>query len=209
MHEVDSDLIEARELRGFFHDSVLDALGRQKLDAAAETVMYLVNLLAEFARSENIFHWTPEGYRLHPLAVEMIEAMQAVHDAQRCAALQRVGDVALFVTGFFNDSLIRRSIDARYYIALGGTAYGALAQCVRERGIRGRTLGRVFDELSRHFPEFVDVITDVGEQSPLDSDADIMRAYSMWLKTGSPRAARQLRAAGVQLDPGSDPGTAH
>ena len=47
--------------------------------------------------------------------------------AERERGLQRLGDVSLFVAGFFAHSFARKLIDIDYHIAMGGQAYGTLA----------------------------------------------------------------------------------
>ena len=62
------------------------------------------------------------------------EALDAPDDATASALLQRLGDVALFVAGFLAGSFARRSVDIDYHIAMGGRAYGALAQAPYHAG---------------------------------------------------------------------------
>jgi hypothetical protein len=52
--------------------------------------------------------------------------------------------------------------------------------------------------LSDKFARFVDVLAEVGEQSGLSSQTDIMRLYEIWLRTGSRRAAERLRKLGIE-----------
>ena len=44
------------------------------------------------------------------------------------AALRRLGDVCLMVTGFFPDSLNKKIVDIDYYSDMGGAAYWQLSQ---------------------------------------------------------------------------------
>ena len=192
------EVIEARELRAFFRETVVTAIDHQQLQAGEETIVYLINLLSGFARSDRFYEWTADGYTLRPLALALNDAMQARGREERNVALRRVGDVALFVSGLFADSLHRRNVDVDYYIAMGGTAYGFLSG-VLQGNTSGRTLGAVFEELSCQFSAFVDVLGEVGDNTALNSDADIMRVYDVWRKTGSRRAERRLRELGVQL----------
>ena len=47
--------------------------------------------------------------------------------SERNRALQRLGDVSLFIAGFFAGSFARKLVDIDYHIAMGGRAYGSLA----------------------------------------------------------------------------------
>lgn len=188
--------IDVRNLREFFRDSVHEALVRQQVGVDDHTEHYVVNLLTMFSRSEALFEATPDGPRLKPLALMLADAASAVSGEQRTRALQRLGDVSLFVAGFLSHGFARRLVDVDYHVAMGGRAYGTLADtCVH--GARGRALAGVFSELAAKFQRLVDALNDVSEMSWRSSDRDTLRLYEVWLKTGSPRAHALLREKGV------------
>ena len=107
-----------------------------------------------------------------------------------------MGDVSLFMAGFFAHSFARKLIDVDYHIAMGGRAYACLADNLRGRA-RSAALASVFAELAGKFQRLVDVLNDVAEMARPANDQDILRLYEIWLKTGSPRAQRLLRESGV------------
>jgi hypothetical protein len=123
-------------------------------------------------------------------------AVEAESAAQRNFVLQRIGDVALFMAGFFADSLAHKLVDLDYYIYMGGSAYGSLSDEVRGT-TRGRALACVYAELAAKFQIVVDVLNDVRDSTRQSSDIDLLRTYEVWLKTGSRRAAALLRQNGV------------
>lgn len=189
--------IDVRNLQEFFRDSVRDALVRQRVAVDDHTEHYVVNVLTMFARSEALFDQTCEGPRLKPLALMLAEAMAAPSSDQRSRTLQRLGDVSLFVAGFLSHGFARRLVDVDYHIAMGGRAYGTLADSCAP-GARGRALASVFAELAAKFQRLVDALNDVSEMSWKQSDRDVLRLYEVWLKTGSPRAHGLLRELGVE-----------
>ncbi|HVN41905.1 MAG TPA: hypothetical protein VMT50_03910 [Steroidobacteraceae bacterium] len=189
--------IDQRGLREFFRDALHEALLRQQVGVDDHTEHYVVNLLTMFSRSEALFESTPEGPRLKPLALQLAEAVAAPSSVHRERALQRLGDISLFVAGFFARSFARRLVDIDYHIAMGGRAYGALADRAGA-GPRGRALQGVFAELSGKFQRMVDALNDVSEMATGHDDRDVLRQYEVWLKTGSPRARQILQRLGVQ-----------
>jgi hypothetical protein len=191
--------IDVRGLREFFHDTVHDALAHQKVQVDDHTEHYVVNLLTEFARTEQLFEPSPDGPRLRPLALMLAEAAQA-SQARRCELLQRLGDVSLFVAGFLARGFERKLIDVDYHIAMGGRAYSVLADRPGS-GARGRALGTVFAELAAKFQRLVDALNEVSELSYRHTQADLLRLYELWLRTGSPRAHGLLLELGVQPAP--------
>jgi hypothetical protein len=189
-------LVAVANLREFFHDSVQTALRNQRVDVDGHTEHYVVNVLTMFARSEELYETTAEGVRLKPLAHMLADASEATSTQQRQDALRRLGDVSLFIAGFFAQSFARKLVDIDYHIAMGGRAYGTLAENMRGT-LRGQAFAAVFLELAQKFQRLVDVLNDVAEMSYTHSDKDILRLYEIWLKTGSPRAHAVLRRLGV------------
>lgn len=195
MHASKSTHIIATEnVRDYFQQSVNDAIANQQVSAAPRTTDYVVELLVSYTRSERLFEMTPEGKRLTPLAMLYFEALHAESQSARNRSLQRLGDVALFITGLFADSLHRKLVDVDYYIAMGGNAYAYLADNLRS----SETVTRdVFEELADKFVNFVDVLMEVAEQARPACQSDVLKLYELWVKTGSQRAAGQLRNLGI------------
>ncbi len=126
----------------------------------------------------------------------MADAVDARSATARNFSLQRIGDVALFIAGFFADSLAHRLVDLDYYIYMGGTAYGSLSEEIRGT-TRGKALAGVYMELARKFQILVDILNEVRDGARQSSDIDVLRTYEVWLRTGSKRAAELLRQNGV------------
>lgn len=207
-HQTGSRVIATPDVRAFFQQSVVNAIDTQQVAAREETVVYLVNLLVRFTRSEHFYEWTPRGPDLSPLALLYGEALQTRPPEQRRVILQRLGDVALFIAGLFADSLKRSLVDVDYYISMGETAYGALGEDPPDSA-RGRASADTFNELSSRFGAFVDVLADVADNSEHGSNEDVLRLYELWMRTGSTRAARKLRELGIHVTKASANTTAH
>ena len=189
-------VVPVANLQEFFKESLHGALVRQHVAVEDQTEHYVVNLLTLFARSDALYEGAPGCLRLKPLVLMLCEALEAPAPAERNRALQRLGDVSLFVAGFFARSFAARLVDIDYHIAMGGRAYAELAQAIA-RG-RGRVLGAVFAELSAKFQPMVDALNDISETSYRHSDRDILRLYELWLKTGSARCYSILERLGVR-----------
>jgi hypothetical protein len=190
-------LVAVNSLREFFHESVQTAMRKQQVAVDDHTEHYVVNVLTTFARSEELYEQTPEGTRLKPLAHMLARAAEAPTTQQRDDALRRLGDVSLFIAGFFAQSFARKLIDIDYHIAMGGRAYGTLADSMRGT-VRGHAVSGVFVELAAKFQRLVDVLNEVAEMAYSHTDKDILRQYEIWMKTGSPRAYGILCRLGVQ-----------
>lgn len=196
LYQSESALMQVTSLQEFFRDSISDAMVSNSVEADSNTTHYVVNLLTLFARSESFHDPAGESEGVRPLALMLSDALDAPTPEQRRFSLQRLGDVALFIAGFFADDLQRSVVDLDYYISMGGGAYSSLSVESR-RTIRGRATGAIFAELGDKFQQFVDVLNDVRTQTDATSDSHVLRQYEIWLKTGSERAARLLRRQGI------------
>ena len=208
-------VVPVSNLREYFHDALQGALERQHLAVEDQTEHYVVNLLTLFARSDALFEQQPErasqasdrGTRLKPLVVMLTEALEAPTPVDRHRGLQRLGDVSLFVAGFFAQGFARKLVDIDYHIAMGGRAYSSLADALTRT--RSRVLGQVFAELAEKFQPMVDALNDISEASYKHSDKDILRLYELWLKTGSKRSFDILKRLGVDPTPAARTAFAH
>jgi hypothetical protein len=209
MHEGQASkrVLPVTNLREFFKDALHGALEKRQLAVEDQTEHYVVNVLTLFSRSEELYEDTPDGKRLKPLVVMLSDALEARSAGDRNRGLQRLGDVSLFVAGFFAHSFARKLIDIDYHIAMGGRAYAVLAETM-SRG-KGRVLGQVFAELAQNFQPMVDALNEVSETSYSHSDKDILRLYEIWLKTGSRRCYEILKRLGVDPTPTDSTTFAH
>ena len=184
----------------WFREMVADALSHRRLEVQEVTEFYLVNLLAGFLERERLFLEGEDGsVQSEPLALILLRALQADRRT-RAATLRRLGDTALFVSGFFGDSLARTHVDLGYYIAMGERAYGTLAET--ERG-----LDDLYGELASRFGQFVDLFAEIAELADLKSNRGLVRLYQRFLATRDERVAQRLRDRGVALfsGPGAPP----
>lgn len=193
----DENLITETSIQEYFKSSVTDALDNQHVKAGDDAVYYVVNLLTSFTRAEELFERTPEGVMIRPLASLYADAIQGATADARNRALRRLGDIALFMSGVFSQSLNRRIVDLDYYVSMGGTAYGHLSDSLRG-SYHGHGLSNMFEELANKFVAFVDVLGEVSEKTNLSNDMDVLRVYETWVRTRSARAAKRLRAVGIQ-----------
>ncbi len=101
-----SDVVFRREsAMEYFKDLVEGALAHQHISAGELTAFYVVRLLASFLQR-------PVDDDDEPLALKLVHALESGGTLQR-ASLRQVGDLSLFVSGFFSDSLRRRVVEHR------------------------------------------------------------------------------------------------
>jgi hypothetical protein len=181
-------LVHTQSPLEFFKEQVEAACARQQLHPQPLTSYYVVSLLAEF------MHLGRAGVNeamssSEPLGVKLLRALHTGGSLQRLG-LKQVGDASLFISGFFSDSLRRSLVDVDYYVSLGGYAYRSLVTS-------DDTLSPIFAELSEKFVSFVDVLSDVSARTSLTNDADVLRLYEKWMRTGSRRNGDLLAERGI------------
>ncbi len=166
----------------FFKELVDEAINHQHLHARELTEFYVVNLLSSFLQR-------PESDS-EPLALQLARSLE-VGGVQERRTLRRIGDLSLFVSGFFSESLRRKLVDVDYYVQIGGYAYSSLAR------LESASFAEMYKELSDKFVPFVDVLSEVSERTSCASNSELLRLYEKWLLTGSRRTGRLLTEKGV------------
>ncbi len=184
---MDRQLLGEQAPAEYFKELVDSSLARQHVQAGDLTTYYLVNLLCQFVRPEAR---STNALDSEPLAIRLTRALQTGGSEQR-ARLRNLGDFSLFMSGFFSDSLRRRTVDVDYYVSMGEYAYGSLSR--RDEG----TFAEVFGELANKFVVYVDVLADISDRTAVTSSADLLRLYEKWLRTGSSRDGRKLVDRGI------------
>jgi hypothetical protein len=185
---VAESLVRALTPVEFFKEQVEAACERQRVAPQPLTAYYVVSLLCDFTHLGQ----SAAGEVMassESLAVRLARALQSGGSDQR-VGLKQVGDVSLFVSGFFSDSLRRTLVDVEYYVSIGGYAYGSLSTV-------DNTLAPIYAELAEKFVAFVDVLSDVSERTSMTNDRDLLRLYERWVRTGSPRNGQLLAEQGI------------
>ena len=183
---MDRPLLREQAPAEYFKELVDSALARQHVQAGDLTTYYLVNLLCQFVRPEA----RANDLDAEPLAIRLTRALQTGGSEQR-AQLRSLGDFSLFMSGFFSDSLRRRTIDVDYYVSMGEYAYGSLSRRDED------AFAEVFGALARKFVGYMDVLADISERTAITSSADLLRLYEKWLRTGSSRDGKKLIDRGI------------
>ncbi|MEK7679297.1 MAG: hypothetical protein AAB356_03805, partial [Deltaproteobacteria bacterium] len=171
-----------------FKEMVGAAIEHQRIKTNESAEFYLSSLLSDFILRERLND--------EPLAITYIKALGAGRELQ-IHLLKQLGDISLFTSGFFSDSLSRKIVDIDYYILMGEASYGYLASIHKQRSGH-KDISVLYSELAAKFKLFVDVLAEVSERSRLTSSRDILRVYERWLRTKSRQAEKILRDLGIE-----------
>lgn len=193
----DSVLITSND---YFVEAVESAFAERRFSTFPSAQSYLVKLLEYYVPAGNLFDEVDEhGRRTRPtLAESFLKAMNA-EPQQRVDMLKKMADRALYITGFFSDSLQRKLVDVDYYADMGVSAYGVLADHCRED-----MAAKVYREYSAKFVAFSEILATISAQARIHDEANIMRLYETYAKTGSDFARERLLERGLIAVPLSD-----
>lgn len=186
------------EVSDYFRSSVAVALSHQQMDAADETIFYVVNLLRYYSDGDVSFSKLEEEIFKRPLAALYMHAVGASSAKEQQSSLRRLGDVALVAASLCATGTVPEKAGfSDYYIAMGGAAYGFLAEIALDSA-HARLYGIVFGELATKFNDFVHVLAEVLESTHSDAPIDALRLYENWSRTGNAWTANRLRRLGIE-----------
>ncbi|CAM6054745.1 unnamed protein product [Sphagnum tenellum] len=144
-------------------------------------------------KTDRLFARTKDGEaKEEPLAMMLKEALEQTQPFAQSLLFRHIGDVSLYMAGYFQDSLNRKSVDVDYYIDMGGTAYQHVADRSEEDMKK-----HLYLELAQKFGAFVEVLAEVSDRTAPRTEKDILRLYELWVRTRSERAAKALQEAGI------------
>jgi hypothetical protein len=181
----------------FFSDLVQEAIVARKMSTFPLAQNYLVSILGSYIHTNNLYDThTEDGKLTRDTLAETFLRAQSANGTTKIELLKKLGDVSLYVSGFFADSLSRKIVDVDYYVDMGEAAYGALAQEIKEDTSR-----KVFKDFSTRFLEYVDIFETISQKSLAQNDGNILRLYEKYLKTGSELARETLEEKGIVTIP--------
>lgn len=193
---VQDRLIPQKGVEEFFFHQVRSAINNQNLSTHPHTEFYLVRLLSNFCQSDRLF--PDEESKATPLAIRYLQSLELkrLDHVRGVQLLQELGDFTLYITGFFQESLQRSSVDLNYYFTLGGNAYHRL-HTLGERSQMLEVFQETFLDLASRFPAYAEVLCEISENAPARRDVDLLKLYERWLTTRSRRLFKKLQEAGI------------
>ncbi len=162
------------------------------MSPSEDSSFYLVQLLESFVRPRGLY--VDVGCRPENPLGPMLFAAAHSHGMERFVLLRAVGDLALFLTGFFYESLERRLVTADYYARLGESAYGHAAQICRPK-----SSAALFEELAQEFVAFSLVLHRVSERCAISQRPELLSLYNQYLEEGDEHSEKLLQSYGITL----------
>ncbi|GEM_PF-4633683 len=186
------------DLAAFLALELKESMTSQGITASPPTEVYLGGILMRFAKPE-VLHRKTEGRATHRLLVEMwSQATKTPIGKEQYARFRDVGDLSLFMAGFFYARVRRGVMGENYYVEMGRRAYATVADLITARN--GQKVGAMYEEMADRFPQFRDAFEETADRVQIDGDRSLMRLCE---RLRDPRRVhRVLRYRGVTLLPG-------
>ncbi len=176
----------------YFSARIGDVIDRQCPDLSLQVRHYLGHLLARLTKIEHL----PDPTRSTTLAELHLRASGSP-TGEAIRLYKQLGDHALYIGGYFSESLERRTIGVGYYADMGESAYYRLAGLTRSNWSDEGPLASLFGELARTFRDCLGVLQLVADSDRGDGRFDLARLVERWLSAGDPDADRLLIGGGL------------
>ena len=194
----DTQLVHVADgaLDQWFQQTLLTLAKEKRSPLSIEVQLYAADLCSRYARSDNAFTVMEGERQLEPLAIILRQALDCEDDAERIRILKRLGDVALFTSGFFAERVERKGLAIDYFVGMGEMAYSNISSLARQ----GRSAWRdLYERLGKNFKHVVHLLWDFVHTTSFAKNTDLLAAYREWERTGSARLQRLLIAQGFAL----------
>lgn len=181
----------SENLFDFFNGRLAEVSAQQRAGLSKDAHIYLANMLVELADPQRI-----QGGEEPPTLADM--HLRAANSPPELALrrYKELGDYALYMGGYFGDSLERKIVGVEYYADMGGSAFHRVAGLSAVTGHLAQ-LRELFRELACTFRACLGVLAQVSDQGREKRSEDLGRLYERWLTTGDPHTHARLLALGV------------
>ncbi|MBL4819105.1 MAG: hypothetical protein JKY15_07775 [Deltaproteobacteria bacterium] len=184
-------LITSGNMAEYFREALSNALKSSPANLSDEVQAYLISLLADFTRSENVYAGVNRGEE--PILVVLLERAMRSEQPEANRIFRQIGDSTLYLLGFFGEKSKASGVSSGYYISMGEGAYNSLAK---------NTNQPVYYELSDAFEQLVYLIRQISMQEQKANSSQVLSWIEEYQKSKHPELRALLIQNGVFLDEG-------
>ena len=176
--------------QNFFQTLVKTGLSESGIQVSPSVKHYLSELLQFYIFSDHLFSEmnTSGKKQMNCLAELYLNSQISQESSPR--HLKKIGDMSLYISGFFRESLKRRLISVDYYIQMGQNAFQSLA------GLKDQ---RVFGELAHHFKDLVFVLFCIHKKSSGSHHDYLLSLMDQYMDDPSHQVEKKLKSHGLHI----------
>ncbi len=181
-----------------FDELLIEACDQLHFSINPPSKHYILNLLTHYIDSRNLYTSleNDSGEKLPDTFAELYLTALTVESPKNIDYMKILADRALYLSGFFGESLQKKSVDIDYYMGIGANAYHNLASWTKEE-----TTAMVYSQFSKKFNRFVEVLNYISDKSTIQSEQNILKLYERYIHTGSDIVREKLHQLGVTTLP--------
>lgn len=177
-----------------FNELLKEACNKLDFKIAASSQSYILQLLKFYIDSRNLYRpilddsteKTPDTF------AELYLTALTLESPKNREYMKILADRALYLSGFFGESLQKKSVDIDYYMGIGASAYQNLAAWTKEE-----TTAIVYSQFSNQFSRYVHLLNYISDKSAIQSEQNILKLYERYIQTGSEAVREKLNSLGV------------
>ena len=173
----------------FFDTLVQESLAATGVSVSLPVKNYLSDLLQFYIFSDHLFsELNTSGKKQVKTLAELY--LHSQHSGVSLKNnLKQMGDISLYISGFFRESLKKKLVSVDYYINMGRQAYQSLSDFQKD--------GDVFEELALRFKDLVVVLFQIRKKNSTNND--MLSLLDQYMETGSTQVAKDLINQGIQI----------
>lgn len=136
-------------IRASFKEFISKELYKANSSLPFEIKEYLSDLLYFYISTHRIYEYrNQKGKSYKTTLVEIYGKIPAAGANERVYLFKKIGDLSLYLSGFFRSALKEDLVDRSYYEDMGEAAYGRLSTLYRKQNNIFKSLARNFKPLS-------------------------------------------------------------
>ena len=184
-----SDFALLKDSPAFFRSVVKEGLESAQVQVSPSVGDYLVQLLMFYVVTDHLFSISPSGKKQLKTLAELYLQSHSF-PATLKGNLKKMGDMSLYISGFFRESLTKKRISVEYYMTMGKSAYQSLSEFHESA---------LFEEMAFRFSDLVCVLFQIRKKSSPRQYSDTLALLDHYMETGSDHLAQDLIREGISL----------
>ena len=166
-----------------FKDYIKKELHLADSSLSCEVKNYLADLLYFYLRGDRFYEYQHDlGSDCEKTFVSLYGKIHSARTNEKIYLFKKMGDLSLYISGFFRSSIQKKVVDVSYYENMGQSAYGYLADCYSSQS-------NVFQSLYQQFKDLAENLFYIQKKSELRDNKNSIALYKEYMEQKHPSSA--------------------
>ena len=162
---------------------------------SCEVKNYLAELLYFYLREERFHeHHRDSNSGCERTLISLYGQIHSAKTGEKIYLFKKMGDLSLYISGFFRSSIQKKVVDVSYYENMGQSAYGYLADCYNSQD-------NVFTSLYQQFKDLAESLFYIQKKSELRDNRHSVALYKEYMEQKRPSSVLKRLLKESQLSP--------